>query len=376
MGKRAPVLAVAALSARVLAEAAAVDGYDVVALDLFGDADTRRACSQWWPIGRPEVLRIDATLLLSQLAALARCGGAMGWIAGSGLDGRPGLLARGAALLPLLGTQPDAVRRVRDPALFFAQLGAAGIAHPAVQATPPADAARWLVKDAQGCGGWHIRRALGQLDVPAHHYFQRELPGTPMSATFIADGRAARVLGFNELIVRPFGTRPFVYCGVVGPVPLPAGLARRVGAALDDLAAAFSLRGLGSLDFIREGDTFGVLEINPRPPASLALYGPGTVAAHLHACLQAELPRAQALEHVAVRGTEIVFARRPLRLDATAALRLAGRAGCHDLPAGAARFGAGDPVCSVSAKGTSAAHVRSRLERMRNAVHQSLETDS
>ena len=36
------MLVVAAVSARMLAEAAARDGYAVVALDLFGDVDTRR----------------------------------------------------------------------------------------------------------------------------------------------------------------------------------------------------------------------------------------------------------------------------------------------------------------------------------------------
>jgi uncharacterized protein len=369
------VLAVAALSARVLAEAAADDGYGVVALDLFGDADTRRACSQWLPIGRPEVLQIDAALLLSHLATLAQRGDVTGWIAGAGFDGRPDLLERGAALLPLIGTPPDAVRRVRDPQRFFAQLDAARTPHPAVQMTPPADVAGWLVKDAHGCGGWHIRRAPPpHVDAPDHHYFQREMPGTPMSATFIADGRSARVLGFNELIVRPFGARPFVYCGVVGPVPLPEALARRIGAAVDDLAAAFSLRGLGSLDFMRDGDDFGVLEINPRLPASMALYGPGLVADHVRACLQRELPQAQAAAVGAVRGTEIVFARRPLQLDERAARRLGERAECHDLPAGAARFGAGDPVCSVSASGSHVAQVRGLLQQACDAVHHFLES--
>jgi len=39
----AGTIAVAALSARMMAEASARDGFDVVALDLFGDADTREA---------------------------------------------------------------------------------------------------------------------------------------------------------------------------------------------------------------------------------------------------------------------------------------------------------------------------------------------
>ncbi|HEY8707036.1 MAG TPA: ATP-grasp domain-containing protein, partial [Burkholderiaceae bacterium] len=328
------VLAVAALSARMLAEAATDDGFDVVALDLFGDADTRRACSQWLPIGSAAALRIDADRLLTALAALAQREGVIGWIAGGGFEGRPELLERGAALLPLIGTSADAVRRVRDANAFFGFLDVQGIAHPPVRMTAPADAAGWLAKDAHACGGWHIHRVVARRGatpsgpVPAHHYFQREIPGAPMSATFIANGRDASVLGFNQLIVRRFGTHPFVYCGAVGPVPLSADVAIRIAAAARVLARQFSLCGLASLDFMLSGDAFDVLEVNPRPPASMALYGKrvvppaaqGIVAAHVRACLQGELPRWPApTANAGVQGSEIVFASRPLWLDEPAA---------------------------------------------------------
>jgi predicted ATP-grasp superfamily ATP-dependent carboligase len=400
------VLAVAALSARVLAEAATEEGFDVVALDVFGDADTRRACLQWLSIGDPGGLQLDTGRLLSALEMLARRGDVVGWVAGSGFDGRPDLLERGAALLPLIGTPADAVRRVRDPQAFFALLAADGIPHPPVQMTAPADGAGWLVKDAHGCGGWHIRRVSlerqGEMPEvctppPAHHYFQREMRGEPMSATYIANGREARVLGFNQLIVRPCGARPFVFRGVLGPVPLPAGVAvaQRLGDAVGTIAAAFSLRGLGSLDFMLDGTDFSVLEVNPRPPASMALYRQcagqaappgapgGVVSAHLRACLHGELPppsapasAGDAVANSAVAGTEIVFAPRAMQLDAAAARRLGGFAGCHDLPAGATRFEAGDPVCSVMASGPDAVQVRALLARSREAVHQLLETHS
>lgn len=393
-------LAVAALSARMLTEAAVDDGFDVVALDLFGDADTRRACSQWCSIGEPASLRIDETLLLPALSALARRGCVSGWIAGSGFEGRPDLLERGSALLPLIGTQAGAVRRVRDAQAFFGVLDAGGVAHPAVRTTVPEDASGWLVKDAHGCGGSHIRRAASECGattsetVTDHHYFQREVPGAPMSATFIANGRDARVLGFNQLIVRPLWRRPFVFCGAMGPVPLPASVGDPITAAVRMLARAFSLRGLGSLDFMLDGDACAVLEVNPRPPASLALYrgrnfqaaskgaSTGVVTAHVRACLEGELPQptapeaGQATNGAAtdlVHGTEIVFSNRPLWLNERAVRWLAERAGCHDQPAAATRIEAGHPLCSVSASGASAEQVRSLLERGRAAVHQSLE---
>ena len=370
------VLALAAVSARMLAEAAQADGFDVVALDLFGDADTRRACSQWLPLGQPGDLRIDAAMLLSALGGLAQRADVSGWVAGSGFEGQPDLLARGAALLPLIGTPADAVQRVRDSRVFFEFLDLQGIPHPPVRMSAPPDAAAWLVKDAGGCGGWHVRRAMPSETAPEHHYVQREVPGTPMSATFIANGSGACVLGFNQLIVRRFGTRPFVFCGAAGPVALSAELTSAVTAAVRLLAAGFALRGLGSLDFMLDGNQFSVLEVNPRPPASMALYGPRRVfAAHLRACLHAELPLDWAAPSSgSVHGTEIVFAQRPTSLDEPAARRLAELAGCHDLPFAAMRFDAADPVCSVSAQGESAHAVRSLLERRREAVHQFLET--
>src|SRR6478735_12353623 len=112
------VLAVAALSARVMAEAAANDGFDVIALDLFGDEDTRRASSQWLPIGEPAEMRINPALVLPALQALAQRGDVIGWVAGGGFDGLPDVLEQGTAALPLLGTAAPAVRRVRDPAEF------------------------------------------------------------------------------------------------------------------------------------------------------------------------------------------------------------------------------------------------------------------
>jgi uncharacterized protein len=132
-----------------------------------------------------------------------------------------------------------------------------------------------------------------------------------------------------------------------------------------------------------DGDVANVLEVNPRPPASMALYRRsrlesdfhGLVAAHMRACLQCELPpgpRPGASEN-GVQGTEFVFATRALTLDGPATQRLAARIHCHDRPSAAVRIEAGEPVCTVSASGINVEQVRALLERRREAVHQSLE---
>ena len=377
------LIAVAALSARMMAEAAARDGFEVIALDLFGDADTRLAASEWRSLGAPGSLHIDEGRTLSALRELTRRGDVRGWVAGSGFEGRHELLDKAASLLPLVGTSPESVARVRDPAAFFGFLAAQGIAHPPVQlaavaSATPSDGARWLVKDAQGCGGWHIHRATPRrvAAMSAHHYLQQEVPGVPMSATFIGNGYDATVLGFNELIVRAFGTWPFVFCGAVGPVRMAAALESRVAAAVRALTVEFNLRGLCSLDFMRDGDRFSVLEVNPRPPASMALYeSAALMAAHVRACQQGELPFASAhADTDPLAGTEIVFARRAGLIDDAAAQHLITWPDCHDLPCAGTRFNAGDPVCSLSASGATADEVRQRLSEGREALLQTLET--
>jgi uncharacterized protein len=370
-------LAVAGLSARLMAEAAANDGFDVVALDLFGDVDTCAVASRWFCIGDAASLQIDGARLLATLARLAQQGEVAGWVAGSGFEGHPGLLAAGAGLLPLIGTAPAALARLRDPAWFFTFLAEHDIEHPPVRWSPVAnDGKDWLLKDLRGCGGWHIRRVVpnpAQV-LPPGHYLQQAVAGQSMSVTFVANGREVQVLGANLQIVRALGASPYVFCGVVGPVPLAGAVVQRLVAILRCLTTGLALKGLASLDFMLDGDRISVLEINARPPASLALYPHWqAMAAHVRACLHGELPTPHAACAL-VRGQEIVFAVRPLCLDTPTAQRLAALPDVHDVPGAGQAFALGQPLCSVSASGRSAVEVLEHLQARRVELLQSLET--
>ena len=369
-----PTLAVAAVSARMLAQAAARDGYAVLALDCFGDVDTRRASRAWRDIGAGG-LRIDAARMLTALREIAAQEDAIGWIAGSGFEGEPQLVEQGAALLPLLGTAPAELRRLRTPRIFFGRRDALGLVHPETRFDAPPRGPGWLCKDGGGHGGWHVRRlADGGDDVPpaSGHYFQREAPGTPMSATFIADAREARLLGFNRLLVRRFGARPFVHGGVIGPLPLPPGAGRAVLDAMQSLVREFAITGLASLDFLLDGDAIAVLELNARPSASMALYGDGWMRAHVQVCTAGELPAVTQTQN-GVAGHEIVYAPRPLHLSAAAAAALEAAPHCHDLPAAGTRFAMGDPVCSHDARAADVAQLEALLAAQRATLCNTLE---
>ncbi len=364
-------IALAGLSARALVQAAVQEGWKAVALDVFGDADTQAVAAQWRPIGCPDALAIDGDRFVAALRGVAQRGDAGGWIAGAGFERRADLLDAGNAILPLIGNTSETVRHVRDPARFFAFLGAHGIAHPAVdvQRAPMG----WLTKDPLGCGGGHIERVAeveGQA-LPSGRYAQREAAGVPMSATFVADGQSAVVLGINEQIVRPLGTRPFVFHGVIGPVSVTLGVRRALDAAVQAASRSFGLRGLGSLDFLLEGENVAVLELNARPPASLSLYpsvgASGPLLAHLRACLAHELPVCADSDGV-VRGIEIVYAPWHVLIGEAEATAIADLPGAQDLPNPGTQVRALEPLCSVTVCAKSVPRVRALLGQRRAAL--------
>jgi predicted ATP-grasp superfamily ATP-dependent carboligase len=279
-----------------------------------------------------------------------------------------------AARLRLLGTAPDDVQRLRDARGFFALLHSAGIAHPPLRFEAPQDPQRWLEKDSATCGGDGVRRRVARSHIPDTAYWQREQRGQPMSATFVANGRDAFVLGFNRQITHARGDLPYGFGGVIGPLPLPPGARETVDAALRVLVREYRLLGLGSLDFMLDGDQAHVLEVNARWPASAALYAHAQpMRLHLRACLEDDLPPALP-PAAAVQGWRIVFARRPLAIDAAASDRLAARRGVHDLPRAGTLVVEGAPLCSVSAHGRNAQAVQAELERRHDLLLDELET--
>ncbi|WP_156924342.1 ATP-grasp domain-containing protein [Derxia gummosa] len=373
------MIAVAGLSARMLAESGRSAGIPVLALDLFGDRDTRRAARRWQGIGDAASLRISADALVAALREGRRDGRLTGWVPGGGFEMEPALVERGAAAAVLLGNPHWVWRRVKTPSIFFVRLTALGIPHPETRADPPAEPEGWLRKCATGTGGWHVRpldAALG--DDGGCCFYQRAVPGQPMSALFLANGSELRILGFNRQLVGIDAARPFVYRGVIGPVALPARLAERIGDALRALVAEFGLVGLNSLDFMVDGDDFSVLEINPRPSASMALHEDavpgGLLQAHVEACRARRLPPPNAAprQRTVIRGCETVFADRALTLEESAIGWLERRGWCHDIPAGAATVLPGQPVCTVSVDAADADAVAGLLAIRRDAVLKTL----
>jgi len=364
----------------MMAESARRGGYATTALDVFGDADTRRAAHAWSCIGAASSLRLDADRVADALAACARSRNFIGWVAGAGFEAAPGALARGAAIAPLIGNPPHVIDAIRLPRDFFRRLAALGIGHPVVASEAPNDRDGWLRKDARGSGGWHIRRASGRnrahQEVDEHVYYQRVHAGIPMSALFIANGKLAHVVGINELIVQERGARPYVYHGAIGPVATGAKVLDDIRACVGGIAREWGLVGLNGIDFLLDDERIVVLEVNARPTATIGLYDEtlprGAIRAHVEACLSGslELETASVEANGCLRGHSIVFADEEVRtFERDTCERIIALTFAHDVPMPGTSIPKGAPLCSISAEGLSGAEVRAALDaRARQVV--------
>jgi predicted ATP-grasp superfamily ATP-dependent carboligase len=367
MAARSRPFLIAGVTGRALAASAARRRCRVVVLDCFGDRDTRALARAWRVVVARRGLRFDARALLAAADALAPAGRCAGLVYGAGFEGRPGLLRRLAAGRRLYGNDPAVVATIKDPERFVPLLDQLGIDHPDTRRTAPPVSSGWLIKEPGGAGGAHVRVAAPR-GAPAGTYYQQFERGRSLSALFLADGRRACIIGFNEqwtAAARP--GRPFLYGGAVGGTILPPSVESDVRARLDALVAATGLVGLNGLDFLLRRSGWLALEVNPRPTATVELYDPdypdGLFDWQLRAC-EGELPARPAPPR-AVRAHAVVYA--------SGALRVTGAwpfpRWCRDLPPVGARFAPGQPVCTVHAAASHPARAVALVQRRQRLLH-------
>ena len=354
---RAPVLVVA-LSGRALASAARRAGERVVVLDAFADDDTRGLAQRAIALPRAAT-GLDEPALLAAATEFAPT--VRGLVYGAGFEHDPTLLARLARKLPLLGNSPLTLALVKHPQRFAALLERLHLPHPATILTPPANDRDWLRKRIGGSGGGHIAAASDATTAPGD-YFQRRVAGKPLSALFVADGARACVLGLSEQWADAAADAPFRYGGCAGPVQLSAALAASIAAACDAITRAAGLVGLNSLDLLVANGTFHVIEINPRPGATIDIFdGPGARSLwrmHL-AGVGGRLPPPLSRAPRAARAAAIVYAKRALSVPRA----MTWPDWVVDRGGPGSRVAAGAPVCTVRAAAASAAAARRLAER-------------
>ncbi len=260
------------LSVRPLVVSAVKASIGVYAIDCFADLDVnansiKSEIAVWDEIG------LEAKSLLE---AIEKCDPEIQLpvIYGSGLEHTPSVLDQISRNRRLLGNSAQAVKRICDPEIFFAGLTMLGVPHPATQFNPPVDDNSWLVKTNGGSGGTHIERYSDQRSA-SEYYFQRRVQGKIISATVLASDHSNQIVGFSEQWCSEVDEdRPFTYGGAVSIDSQQISNSNLIPIKqhINDVVSHFSLRGLLSFDMIIDGDSWYLLEVNPRPGFTFELH--------------------------------------------------------------------------------------------------------
>lgn len=364
-GEGASVL-IAAQSGRALAAAARRAGYRPLVADLFGDSDTRMLAAGYrqvrgrFGVGVAGLAVLDALEdLVREERALGEANPPFGVVLGSGFEASPALIQAIDERFGLIGTGADTVARLKDPAGFARLLADLGIGHPQIRLEPVASPAGWLSKRRGGSGGGHIRRARANRLSPGN-YLQRAVEGEPVSIAFLADGRRACMVARTRQWVSPGRGASWRYGGAVEAGGPPA-IDRDIEMAIGRIVAATGLRGLASADLLVAPDRWWLLEINPRPGATLDCLDRRPTPLFERHCRASlgDLGQAEAPPNKAA-GSMIVYAASPIAKVPA----IAWPAFVMDRPQAGSTIKTGAPICTVAADGFESAEVR-RLLAMR-----------
>jgi uncharacterized protein len=380
-----PRVLIAGVSTRGFAESAARAGYDVVAVDGFGDLDLA-ACA-----AEVRVARVQGRFSMRAAVAAAReiaCD-AVAYVAG--FENHPRAVRALAAGRRLWGNPPAVLARVRDPLWLRRTVHPWKLLAPPCRATAPrqpgatwatwatgaAGATRWLLKPRASGGGSRIVRWQPGMPVPRGSYLQQRIAGQPGSAVFAADGEDALVLGLSRMLVgkRAFGASGFRYCGNI--LWRPRGddimMASLVASAIPGLV------GVNGIDFVTRGGRPYPIEINPRYTASMELYerasGLSIFQVHVDACTGHLAPWYPELQRVwwgddAV-GKAIVYAKRDVVVGDTRAWLEDDSV--RDIPTPGQRIARGEPVCTVFARGEDPETCHAALVRRAEQIYRAIE---
>lgn len=377
-----PELIVIGGSVRFLAASCRRAGWSVHACDRFGDADLLAiACSY---LRLPTCLSAAAPLLapLAQLPLLFT----------GGLENAPDLLRSLAKNTRTASASGEVVEAVRDVTNLAAAATAAGLTFPETHLSPtglPTDGS-YLIKPCASVGGHAIAPWLGDRSPDTPSLWQRHVHGTPHGVNVLLNSTQPPVLlGVSRSLHRREATAApgWAYAGSVS-VPAAAWTAPVLTLA-GLLAKRHGLRGAVGIDCILEPTgTAAVLEINPRPTASMELVertrGVCIAAEHLAAFgIRSPCEARPAARTLPVAsGKAILYAEAPIAVTADILAQLAAVAArwhhhdacpaIADIPHAGSQIDTGHPVLTLFADGRTSEAVddllASRLDDLRRLL--------
>lgn len=299
---------------------------------------------------------------------------------GSGFEARPELLERLQAFVQVLGNAPDIVRLCANPVRLSDYLAKLGLTAPETLDQRPDCLEGWLIKQKGRSGGYHVQPASQASNDTNSLCWQRQCPGEPHSALFLAGGKEARIVGISQLLPSGMADAPYAWSGAIGPVEVLPEVFEQVQWAAQVLARDLDLLGLCGIDFIIDSNKkVQIVDLNPRLVATCELYTDCFISdymsAHIETCLTGNpdghlVPVSARNE--GVRGMQIVYAPCPV----TSAESWKWPDETADLPKTGTSIDAGQPLCTVRGHYRSADEARDGLQGLCHQVLAHLQPDS
>lgn len=288
-----PTLLIAGASGRALASSAAAIGWRVDVADLFGDLDLREAARH---------VRCVANAAESYPASLVAAMASLPagpWCYVGALENHPTLIDAVSTARPLVGNDGRRVRAVRDHRRLAEAVQTSGLCFPHTCDDPcglPTDGS-FVIKPRASAGGRGIGLWQGGPSPGVDHVWQRRIDGIGIGASFACGPRGARLMGIaHQHTGLPWcHAGRFAFCAAVRGTAQAAlagvtsSVADQVTALGELLVERFHLTGAVGVDaVIDDAGCVWVIEVNPRPTASMELHerasGESVAAAHLQGC--------------------------------------------------------------------------------------------
>jgi len=380
-GKDPMSILLVGISVRAAAESAVRSGYEVQALDVFGDTDLSAACPtlslmrdfpQLYPDVASQTVRLFLCSTLLDFEEVAY---------GSGFENHPECVREWEAMgKTILGNESDVLVSIRNWRKLFDFLDSKGIDHPETHIVndlskfdlSSLDPDQFIVKPALSGGGHGIRplaEVAGLPNLPEEWagrtvLVQRRLEGLLTSASFVSGDEGFRLLSTTlQLVGNAFS--PFRYVGNIAPLDAPPGIRRRMEEIARSIATEFDLKGSNGVDFMLVGRQVNVLEVNPRIQGSLEVVerasGVGVFDAHVRASRGQGLPSVGRVP--GFWGRRVVYAPADLLTG-----ELGGLEFVKDVPSANMPLRAGAPVCTVLAHSRSSSRCGSLLKQREKRV--------
>lgn len=258
------------------------------AADAFGDIDTRRCATRYFPLN-PLQLRADVKHLKAEIEE------ADGIIIGSGFESADFGFLTVKDRKKIVGNTPEKMREVSNKAWLSSRLDDLGIPHPLsytgreIAEGEEKEKAKLkdfhypvVAKPVYGGGGTANFFCIDEKELIRwaklfpDFLFQEYINGTHASVSLISTEHEAISISVNEQLIgldSVYAPGPFAYCGNISPFVTKSSERMRIRTQMSEIAefltTELGLVGSNGIDFVVTDDVPFVIEVNPRFQGSL-----------------------------------------------------------------------------------------------------------